>query len=298
MRTGADDLLFRSRADLECGSVINHVTAQDAGWELQSMEVRRLAAGDAWSHDTAECEAALVLLGGICSVTSNRGEWPRLGRRPNVFSGMPHALYLPRHTQFTLVATSDSLEVAHCWVPTDQDHPAQAIAPEACEIELRGGHGATRQINSIIPPGFDCHRIVCVEVFTPGGNWSSYPPHKHDVHRVGEDGELLEADLEEFYCYKIAKPGGYALQRIYTDDRALDATVVAHDGDIVTVPEGYHPVSAAYGYDCYYLNFLSGSAQSLACVDDPDHAWVKDTWTGRDSRVPMVTHGMEPRGPR
>ncbi len=115
---------------------------------------------------------------------------------------------------------------------------------------------------------------------------------------MGEDGELLEADLEEFYCYKIAKPGGYALQRIYTDDRALDATVVAHDGDIVTVPEGYHPVSAAYGYDCYYLNFLSGSAQSLACADDPDHDWVKDTWTGQDSRVPMVTHGMEPRGSR
>ena len=112
---------------------------------------------------------------------------------------------------------------------------------------------------------------------------------------MNERGELLEADLEEFYFYKIDKPRGYALQRIYTDNRSLDAVVVAHDGDIVTVPEGYHPVSAAYGYDCYYLNFLSGSAQSLACTDDPDYAWVKETWTSLDSRVPLVSHGMGPR---
>jgi 5-deoxy-glucuronate isomerase len=162
-------------------------------------------------------------------------------------------------------------------------------------IEIRGGGNATRQINSIIPPGFDCHRIVCVEVYTPSGNWSSYPPHKHDVHRVADDGALLEADLEEIYFYKIDHPNGYAYQRVYTGDRRIDALMMAQNHDIVLVPEGYHPVVSAHGYTTYYLNFLAGSAQSLANSDDPDYAWVKQTWTWQDPRLPLTHHGMEPR---
>ena len=173
-------------------------------------------------------------------------------------------------------------------MPTDEEHPPQLVTPADTAIEIRGGHNATRQINSVFAPGFDCHRLVSVEVYTPGGNWSSYPPHKHDVHREDEQGRLLEADLEEIYYYKIDKPGGFAIQRVYTDDRSLDAAVVANNNDIVLVPYGYHPVSAAYGYDCYYLNFLAGSAQSLANSDDPDLAWVKETWTAQDPRVPLV----------
>lgn len=272
---------------------MNRVTAQEAGWELLNVEVRRLGSGESWTHDTGGCEAALVVLGGRCAVASDRGEWPSIGRRPDVFSGMPYALYLPRQTSFTLTALTDRLELAYAWVPTDEDHPARLVTPADCDIEIRGGHNATRQINSIIPPGFRCQRIVCVEVYTPGGNWSSYPPHKHDAHREDGSGNLLEADLEEVYYYKIARPQGYAVQRVYTDDRSLDAVMVCRDNDIVLVPEGYHPVAAAYGYDCYYLNFLAGSAQSLAASDDPDHAWVKETWTAKDGRLPMVHLGME-----
>ncbi|HEY5596928.1 MAG TPA: 5-deoxy-glucuronate isomerase [Candidatus Bipolaricaulota bacterium] len=286
-------LLIRPHARQGEPGLITRVTASQAGWELLNVEARRLAKGQRWEHDTDAHEAALVVLGGRCDVDSNRGQWPGLGRRPDVFSGMPHALYLPRRTRFTVTALTEGLEVAHCWVATDQDHPPQLVTPEQGNIEIRGGHGATRQINSILPPGFDCHRIVCVEVYTPGGNWSSYPPHKHDVHRQDEAGNVLEADLEEVYYYKIDKPKGYAIQRVYSADRSLDEVMVAHSDDIVLVPEGYHPVSAAYGYTCYYLNFLAGSAQSLANSDDPDYAWVKETWTGKDPRVPLVTHGME-----
>ncbi|OGO52105.1 MAG: 5-deoxy-glucuronate isomerase [Chloroflexi bacterium RBG_16_68_14] len=282
----------RLRDSTEPG-IVNRVTAGEAGWELLNLEVRRLAGGEAWEHETAECEAALVLLGGRCAVTSNRGEWPGIGRRAHVFDGMPYALYLPRRTAFTLTALTDRLEVAYCWVPTDQDHPARLVTPADCDIEIRGGHSATRQINSIIPPGFGCHRIVCVEVYTPGGNWSSYPPHKHDAHRQDSSGVLLEADLEEVYYYKIDKPQGYAIQRVYNPDRTIDAVMVCQNDDIVLVPEGYHPVAAAYGYNCYYLNFLAGSAQSLAYADDPDHVWTKDTWTAQDPRLPMVHLGME-----
>ena len=273
--------------------IVNRVTARDAGWDLLNMEVRRFEEGGTWAQDTAESEAALVVLGGRCGVTSDKGEWPTIGRRPDVFSGMPYALYLPRRTEFVVTALSPRLEVAFCWVPTDEEHPVRLVTPEDCAIEVRGGHNATRQINSIIPPGFDCQRIVCVEVYTPGGNWSSYPPHKHDAHREDESGNLLEADLEELYYYKMSKPQGFAIQRVYTADRSIDAVMVCHDNDIVLVPEGYHPVAAAYGYDCYYLNFLAGSAQSLAYSDDPEHAWTKETWTAQGPGVPLVHHGME-----
>lgn len=289
------NLLIRPKLQNDEPGVVTSVTAEEAGWEFLNMEVRRFAAAETWTHHTENDEAALVILGGRCDVTSNRGQWTSIGRRPDVFSGMPYALYLPRHSEFTLTALTEGLEIAHCWVPTNEDHPAQLVTPGAAQIEIRGGHNATRQINGIIPPGFDCQRIVCVEVYTPGGNWSSYPPHKHDVHREDESGNLLEADLEEIYYHKSDKPKGYVIQRVYTDDRSLDEVLVAHNDDIVLVPEGYHPVSAAYGYNSYYLNFLAGSAQSLANSDDPDYAWVAETWTAQDPRVPLVTHGMEGR---
>jgi 5-deoxy-glucuronate isomerase len=286
-------LLIRpATSEVETG-LVTRVTAARAGWHLLNMEVRCLYRGAMWSHQTEDAEAVVVMLGGRCSVTSSRGDWSRVGRRPDVFSGMPYALYLPRRTRFSVEATSDRVELAYCWVPTDQDHPARLITPADSQIEIRGGNNATRQINSIIPPGFNCHRIVAVEVYTPGGNWSSYPPHKHDVHRQDPEGNLLEADLEEIYYYRIGRPQGYAIQRVYNDDRSLDAIVVAQNNDIVLVPEGYHPVSAPWGYNCYYLNFLAGSAQSLAATDDPDHVWIKQTWTQPDPRLPLVTHKME-----
>lgn len=130
--------------------------------------------------------------------------------------------------------------------------------------------------------------MVVVEVYTPGGNWSSYPPHKHDIHRVDETGKVIEADLEEIYFYKLDRPEGYAYQRVYTDDRHIDAVMMAQQHDMVLVPEGYHPVVSAHGYTTYYLNFLAGSAQSLANADDPAYAWVKETWTGIDPRLPIV----------
>jgi 5-deoxy-glucuronate isomerase len=293
MQYTAQTLLKRAAIQDGAPGVITRVTAQDAGWDLLGMEVRRLAARQSWAHGTGECEAALVVLGGRCRIRSTRGEWPEVGRRGDVFDGMPYALYLPRRTDFTLEALSDRVEVAHCWVPTDQDHPSHLVTPAESQIEIRGGGHATRQINSIIPPGFDCHRIVAVEVYTPGGNWSSYPPHKHDVHREDARGAVQEADLDEFYYYRFDRPEGFAVQRVYTADRTIDATVTARHHDIVLVPAGYHPVSAAYGYTCYYLNFLAGSAQSLANSDDPAHAWVKTTWTSQDPRVPLVTHTME-----
>lgn len=293
MNYGAENLLVRSTLGIGEFGIINSVSATKAGWKFLNAEIRRFEEGATWTGATGEFESVMVILGGRCSVESDKGEWLSVGRRPNVFAGMPYALYLPRHTQFTLQPLTEVLEIAHCWVPTDEDHRPQLVTPEQSKIEIRGGGNATRQINGIIPPGFECHRIVCVEVYTPGGNWSSYPGHKHDVHTEDGAGNLSEADLEEIYYYKIDKPQGFAIQRVYTTDRSIDAVMVVADDDIVLIPEGYHPVSAAHGYNCYYLNFLAGSAQSLANVDDPEHEWIKETWPEKDPRVPLVTHDME-----
>jgi 5-deoxy-glucuronate isomerase len=294
MKYTAKTMLVRSNDTGDTG-VFASVRAQQAGWDYLNMAARRMNKGDSWADNTGDYEYAHVILGGVCNIRTSQGEFLQVGRRPNVFSGMPYALYLSRHTDFEIEALADGFEVASCWVPTDRNYPAWLVTPADSQIEIRGGGNATRQINSILPPGFNCHRIVCVEVYTPSGNWSSYPPHKHDVHREDEQGNILEADLEEIYFYKLDRPNGYAYQRVYTDDRSIDALMMAQHHDMVLVPAGYHPVVSAHGYTTYYLNFLAGSAQSLANADDPDYAWVKDTWTWQDPRLPLVDHGMEPR---
>jgi 5-deoxy-glucuronate isomerase len=210
--------------------------------------------------------------------------WENLGGRKDVFSGMPHALYLPVGSPHVEIeAQTDICEVALCGARAQTRFPPAVIAPGDVEIEVRGGGNATRQINHIVKPEFSADRILIVEVYTPGGNWSSYPPHKHDVHNP--PGEV---DLDEIYFYKISRPEGYAIQRVYTRDGRRDQTITVRDNDVILVPDGYHPVVAAHGYDCYYLNVLAGSARSMAASDDPDYAWVRGQWRESDPRVPVV----------
>jgi 5-deoxy-glucuronate isomerase len=270
-----------------------HVTPRSAHWDYLNFAARQMDHGKPWHFETHEHELALVVLGGTCEVTSNLGKWTDVGRRPNVFSGMPYALYLPPETRFTVDAKSEHLDIAYGWCTAREAYPARLVKPAEVEVEIRGGDNVTRQINKMIPPGFPSSRLVVVEVYTPSGNWSSYPPHKHDEHIVDKDGNLLEADLEEVYFYKIDRPEGFAYQRIYTADHKIDELILARDSHLVLSPQGYHPVVAAPGYNCYYLNMLAGSAQSLAATDDPAHAWVKETWKEKDPRLPLVTMEME-----
>jgi 5-deoxy-glucuronate isomerase len=274
--------------------VIVEVVPEQVGWDTIYFQARRLAQGKAWSFATQNHELAIVPLSGSLDVTSNRGSWQGVGARKNVFAGLPYALYLSRNTEFTVTAKTDS-EFAVAWAVTDVDNAPRLVTPADVEVEIRGGDHATRQINKMLPPGFPCARLVIVEVYTPGGNWSSYPPHKHDIHKTRPDGSLLEADLDEVYYYKLDRPEGYALQRVYTDAESplaragfpIDAAVIARNDDVVLIPEGYHPVSSPVGYTTYYLNVLVGSAQSLAATDDPQYAWVKDTYKTTDPRVPI-----------
>jgi len=269
-----------------------YITPASAGWEHLHFGARLMQKGEEWTANTGEYEYAIILLGGNYRVHSDKGEWETQQGRKDVFSGMAHSLYLPRHTQFTLTATSDTLDLGYGWVATDQDFAPVFKTPEEVAIEIRGGDNATRQINSLLQPGFPCHRLVAVEVYTPSGNWSSFPAHKHDFRQVDSEGNVLEACLEETYFYKMQKPQGYAIQQVYTQDRSLDELAVLHHNDVMLVPRGYHPVAAGHGYNVYYLNFLAGSDQSLANTPDPDHAWIFNSWQGLDPRIPLVTAQM------
>ncbi|VAW13655.1 5-deoxy-glucuronate isomerase [hydrothermal vent metagenome] len=269
--------------------IYQSVLKEEAGWQFLNFQARLMSRGEKWAGNTGENEYAIILLGGNYSVKTEKGNWETVNGRKDVFSGIAHSLYLPRNTAFELTAQSEVLDIAYGWCATDEDHPACFKRPGEAAIEIRGGDNATRQINSLLQPGFDCHRLVSVEVYTPSGNWSSFPAHKHDTRIVDKDGNVLEACLEETYFYKIDKPQGFAIQQVYNDARSLDEIAVARNNDVVLIPEGYHPVVAGHGYNVYYLNFLTGSDQSLASTDDPGHKWIYNSWKGHDPRVPMVT---------
>ena len=272
--------------------IYQSISKEEGNWEFLNFQARKMKKGEVWSEFTGDNEYAIILLSGNFSVESDKGSWETLNGRKSVFQGIAHTLYLPRNTSFRLTADSDLLDIAYGWCETDQDFQAFMKFPDQVEIEIRGGDNATRQINDLLGPGSNCHRLVVVEVYTPSGNWSSFPAHKHDERILGENGQLMEARLEEIYFYKIDKPQGYAIQQIYTSDRSLDEIAVARNNDAVLVPKGYHPVAAAHGYNVYYLNFLTGSDQSLANTPDPDHEWIFNTWKGKDERIPMVNANM------
>jgi 5-deoxy-glucuronate isomerase len=254
------------------------VTPLSADWRYLFFWVER--GPFSFGNDTAEI--VLVPLSGTCRVRADGRSW-ELGDREHVFAGLPWALYLPRET-FVEVETNG--EVAVCGAECAHRREPVLVTPDDVEIEVRGAGNATRQINHIVKPDFPAERLLVVEVFTPAGNWSSYPPHKHDEDRPPE-----EVVLEETYYYRTARPEAFAVQRLYSPGRRLDVTVTVRDGDLMLVPFGYHTTCAAHGYDLYYLNALAGDRRSMAASDDPDLAWVRPAWERmeKDPRVPLVT---------
>jgi 5-deoxy-glucuronate isomerase len=272
--TATRDLLLKSTWPAQTPHSSIEVTVESAGWEYTSLTVLHLSAGETWSGTTGADEVGLVTLGGVCTVGALGQSW-RIGGRKNVFDGPPWALYLPIDTDYTVNAESD-LELAICGTRAEQSLPPVLITPNDVPIEIRGAGNAARQINHIVKPEFPAHRLLIVEVFTPSGNWSSFPPHKHDVSSMPD-----EADLEEIYYYRINPPDGFGLQRLYTADGRIDEAFVIHDGDLLLVPEGYHAFAVAQGYTGYYLNILAGNedVRTMQPADDPAYHWIRSTWT-------------------
>jgi 5-deoxy-glucuronate isomerase len=287
MPQDTENLLIKPASSKTVSGETLLVTPESTGYQYLTLSIRKLLRGEKLQSETDATELGMVVLGGRCSVESTAGSWPNIGSRAHVFDGLPTAVYLPIETEFTVSAETDC-ELALCFSRAEQTFPGRLVTPDDIEVEIRGGENATRQINHILKPKFPAQRLLLVEVYTPSGNWSSYPPHKHDIHNPPD-----EVDLEELYYYKVDRPEGYAIQRVYTADGRLDQTLTVRDGELVLVPEGYHPVVAAHGYNVYYLNALAGSARSMAASDDPDYAWVRGSWREQDPRVPLVTRGKE-----
>jgi len=268
-------------SDGQSGEMLDF-TRQAVDWEWMSMSARRLNPGERYQRNTDGEEAAFVVLGGRCVADWGKGEQP-IGERKNVFDGFPYCLYLPSGNSVKFKAET-VCEIAECRVPSKAKLEPRLVTPRDVATSLRGGGNASRQIVDIVRPDFPADKLVVIEVYTPGGNWSSYPPHKHDLHNPP-----TEVDLDEIYYYRIDHPKeGFALQRLYSPDKSQDVTVRAQDGDAVLVRSGYHPVVAGPGYNVYYLNFLAGTSRAMQVTEDPNHVWLKSTWKDMDPRLPLV----------
>jgi 5-deoxy-glucuronate isomerase len=264
----AASLRVRPHAPGTDGCVLE-VTPQSAGWSHVGFKVCRLAAGEVLENGDPGREACLVVLTGAARVSAGGQDFGRIGGRASVFDDAPPgAVYTPAGTTYWVEAETE-VELAICTAPGQPARPARLIEAAAMPREVRGTGTNTRYVRNILPETQPADGLLVVEVITPGGHWSSYPPHKHDTATPGE-----ETALEETYYHRLNPPQGFAFQRVYTDDRSLDETVCVEDGDVVMVPRGYHPVGAPHGYDLYYLNVMAGPRRQWIFRNDPAHDWI------------------------
>ncbi len=271
---------------------ILEITPHLAGWQFASLRVMDLGPEASVRLMTGPDELLVLPLAGSCSVEVD-GERLDLQGRDHVFSTVSDFAYVPRDAE-VLVSSAGGGRFALPGARASRRLPVQYGPAAAVPVELRGAGQASRQVNNFCAPGvFQTDRLTAVEVLTPGGNWSSYPPHKHDKLGSGE------AVLEEIYYFEVG-PGpdgpGFGFQRVYSSapDRQIDVVAEVRSGDAVLVPYGYHgPSMAAPGYPLYYLNVLAGPGEqrSMAFCDDPAHGWIRSSWTGQaaDPRLPMTS---------
>ncbi len=264
------------------------MTPESAGWSFAGLRVIRLAGGETRTLDTGEDEMLVLPLSGSCVVSC--GERFELQGRPSVFDRVSDFAYVPMGTRVE-ISSERPAEVALPSARARRRLKAAYGPAERVPVEVRGAGAATRQVtNFCSPEAFATDRLTAVEVLTPAGNWSSYPPHKHDEERPGE------AVLEEIYYFRISGEAGFAVHKTYAADGAFDYTVTVRDGDVFLVPRGYHgPCVATPNHDMYYLNVLAGPAEerSMSFCDDPAYRWIRETWASLapDPRVPMTTAG-------
>jgi 5-deoxy-glucuronate isomerase len=253
----------------DASGCVLEVTPHSAGWRHVGFKVCRLAPGQRIVGSEAERETCIVVLSGLALILVDDQEFGAVGGRGSVFeNSAPGAVYAPAGAQFSTAAITQ-VELALCTAPSKSRRSARMIEPASMSFEVRGQGTNTRLVRNILPETEPADSLLVVEVVTPAGHWSSYPPHKHDSAVAGE-----ETALEETYYYRIDPPQGFAFQRVYTDDRTLDETLCVSDGDVVLVPRGYHPVAAPHGYDLYYLNVMAGPVRKWMFRNDPAHEWI------------------------
>ena len=248
---------------------VTHVTPESAGWTYVGFDLHRLKAGETVSAETGDREVCLVWVSGKGSARAGAKDFGLLGERMSPFEGAPYALYIPSGSSWSVTAETD-LELAVCSAPGGGSHEVRAIPPGTHPALTRGKGTNVRYVNNIMPEDDGAaHSLLVVEVITPGGHTSSYPPHKHD-----QDNLPHESFLEETYYHRLNPPQGFGFQRVYTDDRSLDEVMVLEDGDVTLVPKGYHPCAACHGYDLYYLNVMAGPKRIWKFHNAVEHEWL------------------------
>jgi len=258
------------RRPLGAEGKVHDVTPANAGWGHVGFGLYRLKAGEVATEATGGHEAILVMVEGKAQVTAAGQDWGILGDRMDVFEKTPpHCLYVPNGSDWRAVAATDCT-IAVCTAPGRGGHPARRIGPEGITLTQRGIGANTRFINNIAMENEDfADSLLVTEVFTPQGNWSSYPPHRHD-----EDDFPRMTYLEETYYHRLNPAQGYGIQRVFTEDGSLDETIAVSNHDVVLVPKGHHPCGVPYGYEMYYLNVMAGPLRKWRFANHPDHDWI------------------------
>ena len=247
---------------------VHHVTPESASWTYVGFDLQRLQPGEGCGAHTGDREVCLVFVAGKGRVTIGGRDFGEQGGRMSPFDGRPHAVYVPAHSDWMVDATTQ-LDLAVCSAPGGDGYAPRLIPPGTHPPITRGKGSNTRYVTNILPEDAPAHSLLVVEVITPGGNTSSYPPHKHDTDNLPH-----ESLLEETYYHRLNPPQGFAMQRVYTDDRSLDEALVIEDGVVTLVPRGYHPVAAVHGYDLFYLNVMAGPKRTWKFHNATEHEWL------------------------
>ena len=249
---------------------VHDITAASAGWSYVGFGLYHLQPGDIASEPTGDREVILVMIEGRATITAAGQDFGTVGDRMTLFDrAAPHCLYVPNGSDWHATATTPCT-IAVCTAPGHSGHAARRLGPDNITLTQRGTGANTRYINNIAMEALDvADSLLVTEVFTPQGNTSSYPSHRHD-----EDDFPRMTYLEETYYHRTNPPQGFAIQRVYTEDGTLNETMTVKNGDVVLVPRGHHPVMAPYGYDLYYLNVMAGPRRAWRYANDPDHDWI------------------------
>jgi 5-deoxy-glucuronate isomerase len=259
-------LLVKARRE---GRDIVEVTPQSAHWRYVGFSAHRLAPGDTLDLAAGGNELCIVVLAGTVTVTAQGRTWRDIGRRTSVFDDeAPYAVYVPAGAPAQVIAGTPA-EIGVARAPGTAGRDARLIEPSTMTRTTRGQGLNTRYVCDILPQTEPADHLLVVEVRTPGGHSSSYPPHKHDTDSLPD-----ESSLEETYYHRLDPAQGFAFQRVYTDDRSLDESLAVEDHDVVMVPRGYHPVVVPYGYQSYYLNVMAGPTREWHFRNDPAHEWM------------------------
>ena len=251
------------------GQTIVDVSPASARWKYVGFRAHQLAAGERVAIAMPGLELCIVVLTGHVDVKSPHGAWNDLGDRESVFDDRaPWAVYLPDGADVEVTART-AAEIGVANAPGGGKLPPRVIDPATMKRTVRGQGSNTRYVTDILPESEPAEHLLVVEVRTPSGHSSSYPPHKHDT-----DAVPVETQLEETYYHRLSPPQGFAFQRVYTDDRSLDESLAVEDRDVVMVPRGYHPVVVPHGYESYYLNVMAGPTRKWHFHNDPAHEWM------------------------